>query len=81
MAKLDLDSLGIEELCALRDNVAAKLAEKVAARQLELQAEMDKLSQYDKPSKKSAGAPAAKAKKSDTKKNEVPPAEPIAEAA
>jgi hypothetical protein len=30
MAKIDLDSLGIEELAALRDNASDKLMEKVA---------------------------------------------------
>jgi hypothetical protein len=59
MAKIDLDSLGIEELVALRDNAIAKLAEKVAARQAELEAELEKLSQYGKPVKKSSAVPAA----------------------
>ncbi|MEH2527846.1 hypothetical protein V1288_005755 [Bradyrhizobium sp. AZCC 2176] len=36
MAKIDLDSLGIEELAGLRDNVTDKLFEKVAARRAEL---------------------------------------------
>jgi hypothetical protein len=71
MAKIDLDSLGIEELAALRDNAATKLAEKVAARQAELEAELEKLSQYGKPAKKShAPAPVVKAKKSDDKKSD-----------
>jgi hypothetical protein len=66
MAKIDLDSLSIEELAALRDNATDKLAEKVAARQAELEAELEKLSHYGKPAKKSPAAPAvAKAKKSD----------------
>ena len=55
MAKIDLDSLSIEELAALRDNATDKLAEKVAARQAELEAELEKLSQYGKPAKKSPG--------------------------
>jgi len=38
MAKIDLDGLGIEELASLRDRVIEKLAEKVAARQAELEA-------------------------------------------
>jgi hypothetical protein len=81
MAKIDLDSLGIEELAALRDNAIAKLAEKVAARQAELEAELEKLSQYGKPAKKSPAAPAAaKAKKSDEKKSDEVK-EPIAKAA
>ena len=53
MAKIDLDSLGIEELVALRERVIEKLAEKVAARQAELEAEMEKLSQYGNAAKKS----------------------------
>ena len=61
MAKIDLDSLGIEELAALRDNATAKLMEKVAARQVELESELERLSQYGKPAKKSK-KPAAKAK-------------------
>ena len=66
MAKIDLDSLNIEELAALRDNATEKLAEKVAARQAELEAELEKLSQYGKPAKKPLGAPAvAKAKRND----------------
>jgi hypothetical protein len=84
MAKMDLDSLSIEELCALRDNVTAKLAEKVAARQAELEAELEKLSQYGKPAKKSAAAaPAAKVKKSEAKKIEIAEVanDPVAEAA
>ncbi len=32
MAKIDLDSLGIEELASLRENATDKLFEKVAAR-------------------------------------------------
>jgi hypothetical protein len=73
MAKFDLDSLSIEEVASLRDNATDKLAEKVAARRAELEAELEKLSQYDKPARKSqAAAPVAKAKKSDeTKSDEV----------
>jgi hypothetical protein len=86
MAKIDLDSLSIEELGSLRDHAIEKLAEKVAARQAELEAELDKLSQYAKPVRKSQpAAPVAKAKKSDEKKgDEVKEAvakEPIAKAA
>jgi hypothetical protein len=66
MTKIDLDSLSIEELVALRDKATDKLAERVAARQAELESELEKLSQYGKPAKKSPGAPVvAKAKKSD----------------
>jgi hypothetical protein len=66
MAKIDLDSLSIEEVAALRDDATDKLMEKVAARRAELEAELEKLSQYDRPAKKSpAVAPVAKPKKSD----------------
>ena len=72
MAKMDLDSLGIEELAALRDSVTDKLAEKVAARQAELEAELERLSLYGKPAKKSLAAPAAaKARKSDEAKEPI----------
>jgi hypothetical protein len=71
MAKIDLESLGIEELAALRDNATDKLMEKVAARQAELEAELERLSQYGKPVKKSPAAPpVVKAKKTDEKKSD-----------
>jgi len=70
MAKIDLDAMSIEELAALRENATAKLQEKVARRQAELEAEMDKLTQYGKPTKKAPEA--AKPKKSDSKRNEEP---------
>jgi hypothetical protein len=80
MAKIDLDSLSIEELASLRDHAIEKLAEKVAARQAELEAELEKLSQYGKPAKKSQGpAPVAKAKKTDNGNGEAK--ESVAEAA
>ena len=66
MAKIDLDSLSIEEVATLRDNATDKLMEKVAARRAELEAELEKLSQYDRPAKKSpAVTPIVKVKKSD----------------
>jgi hypothetical protein len=71
MAKFDLDSLNIDELAALRDAAAAKLLEKVTARQMELEAEMERLSQFGgaKAGKKAAAsAPAAKAKKAQDRK-------------
>ena len=81
MAKIDLDSLGIEEVAALRDNATAKLMEKVAARQVELESELERLSQYGKPAKKSqAAAPVVKSKKSDEKKSDEAK-EPVAKAA
>jgi hypothetical protein len=71
MAKNDLDALSIEELALLRENATDKLMEKVAARRAELEAELEKLSQYDRLAKKSAvAAPAAKAKKGDEKKSD-----------
>jgi len=69
MAKIDLDSLNIEELALLRDRTTEKLAEKVAARHAELEAEMERLSQYGKSAKKSqVAALAPKAMKRDEKK-------------
>jgi DNA-binding protein H-NS len=70
MAKIDLDSLSIEELAALRDQASDKLAEKVAARQAELEAELEKLAQYGKPVKKSQATPVAKSKKDDVAKSD-----------
>ncbi|MGO9361116.1 MAG: hypothetical protein ACLP1D_26145 [Xanthobacteraceae bacterium] len=59
MAKIDLDSLSIEELATLRDGAIEKLAQKVAARQAELELELERLAQYGRPAKK-IPAPAAK---------------------
>jgi hypothetical protein len=70
-AKIDLDALSIEELAALRDGAIEKLAEKVAARQAELEAELEKLSQYGKPAKKSQAAPVVKPKKDDPVKDSI----------
>ncbi|MDB5579456.1 MAG: hypothetical protein JWR80_4632 [Bradyrhizobium sp.] len=65
MAKIDLDAMSIEEVADLRDLATDKLAEKVAARRAELEAELEKLAQYDKPARKSQVAVAtAKPKKS-----------------
>ena len=77
MAKIDLDSLGIEELASLREHATDKLFEKVAARRAELEAELDKLAQYGKPVKKMESAPAPKAKKTDEAKE---PKEQVAKA-
>ena len=64
MAKIDLASLTIEELAALRDAATEKLAQKVMARQAELEAELERLSQYGKLAKKAlVTPPAAKPKK------------------
>jgi hypothetical protein len=71
MAKIDLDSMSIEEVAGLRDQATDKLAEKVAARRAELEAELEKLAQYDKPARRSLiSAPIAKAKKGDEKKGD-----------
>ena len=81
MAKIDLDSLSIEELAGLRDQATDKLAEKVAARRAELEAELEKLEQYGKPAKKSLfAAPVVKAKKQDDKPADQAK-EPVAKAA
>ncbi len=61
MQKVDLDAMSIEELAKLRDNATAKLAEKVEARQKELEAELARLSIYGKP-RKPTPAPKAAAK-------------------
>lgn len=72
MAKIDLDAMSIEDLATLRDDAAAKLLEKVTARQLELEAEIERLAQYGKPGKKAAAAsPVAKPKKSEKKADET----------
>ncbi|WP_213288682.1 hypothetical protein [Bradyrhizobium sp. sGM-13] len=79
MAKIDLDSLSIEELAGLREHATDKLFEKVAARRAELEAELEKLAQYGKPPvKKMESAPAPKAKKSEEAKE---PKESAAKAA
>ena len=57
MAKIDLDSLNIEELAALRDAATEKLAQKIMARQAELEAELEQLAQYGKLTKKALVAP------------------------
>jgi DNA-binding protein H-NS len=77
MAKMDLDSLSIEQLAALREQATDKLMEKVAARQAELAAELDRLSHFGKQLKK---MPAAKDRKTDgNKKRES--GDPAAQAA
>jgi hypothetical protein len=71
MAKIDLDSLGIEELASLRENATDKLFEKVATRRAELEAELEKLTQYGKPpAKKAESAPAPKVKKTEKESKE-----------
>jgi hypothetical protein len=68
MAKIDLDSLGIEELASLREHATDKLFEKVAARRAELEAELETLAQYGKPVKKPDSAPVVKVKKTEEAK-------------
>ena len=51
MQKVDLDAMSIEDLAKLRDLATAKLAEKVEARQQELEAELARLAIYGKPRK------------------------------
>jgi len=83
MAKIDLDSLSIEELAGLREHATDKLFEKVATRRAELEAELEKLAQYGKPAKKPESVPAPKAKKGDEAKEskEKEPKESVAKAA
>lgn len=71
MAKIDLDSMSIEELAGLREHATDKLFEKVAARRAELEAELEKLSQYGKPVKKPESAPVVKVRRSDEAKEPV----------
>ena len=78
MAKIDLDSLSIEELAALRELATDRLFETVAARRAELEAELEKLAQYGKPVKKLEGAPVAKVKKTEEARE---PKEQVAKAA
>lgn len=80
MAKIDLDSLSIEDLADLRERAGDKLMEKVEARRAELEAELEKLAQYGRPAKKAAAAaPAPKARKADEAR--APKEPPVAEAA
>lgn len=51
MQKVDLDSMSIDDLAVLRDQASEKLADKIAARQRELAAEMEKLSALSKTAK------------------------------
>jgi DNA-binding protein H-NS len=56
---VDIDGLDIEELAKLRDDVTAKLAEKVAKRQQELQEELERVGALSRPGKAAAPARAA----------------------
>ena len=70
MAKIDLDSLSIEELAELRERANAKLLEKVASRQAELEAELGMLARYGKPAKKAFAAQPAPRDLSKTRNGE-----------
>jgi hypothetical protein len=79
MAKIDFDAMSIEELAMLRDNASAKLLEKVTARQIELEAEIERLSQYGKQSKKAVATTAVtKPKKGHAKADDA--SNPVADA-
>ncbi len=54
MQKVDLDSMSIDELAKLCDQASEKLADKIAARQQELSAEMEKLAALGKKAKVAA---------------------------
>lgn len=54
MQKIDLDSLSIEELAKLCDLATEKLADKIAARQRELTAEMERLAVLSRKAKATA---------------------------
>lgn len=71
MQKVDLDAMSIEELAALRDNATVKLAEKVAARQKELEAELEKLSAYGGKPRKGAAPTSAKVQTAKEPKDSV----------
>lgn len=74
MQKIDLDSMSIDDLATLRDQATEKLADKIAARQRELVAEMEKLASLGKSAKPSA--PRKEALKSqETKAQDVKVAE------
>jgi hypothetical protein len=88
MAKIDLESLNIEELAALRDAATEKLAQRVTARQAELEAELESLSQYGKLVRKALVAPpVSKPKKGDETARKIDEAknvvakDPVAKAA
>ncbi len=71
MQKVDLESMSIEDLAKLRDHATEKLAEKIAARQRELAAELEKLSAFGKKAKaapKKEASVAAKDNVRDTAK-------------
>lgn len=51
MQKVDLDSMSIDELAKLLDQTTEKLADKIAVRQQELAAEMEKLAAFGKKTK------------------------------
>jgi len=54
MQKVDLDSMSIDDLAKLCDEASEKLTDKIAARQRELAAEMEKLAVLGKKAKVAA---------------------------
>lgn len=54
MQKVDLESMSIDDLAKLCDEASEKLADKIAARQRELAAEMEKLAVLGKKAKVAA---------------------------
>jgi hypothetical protein len=73
MQKIDLDSLSIEELAKLCDLATEKLADRIAARQRELSAEMERLAALSRKTK--AAAPRKDVKEvRDVKEAPKPPA-------
>lgn len=79
MAKIDLDSLDIEELARPARTRHRQAVRESRYTRAELEAELEKLAQYGKPPvKKAESAPAPKAKTSEEAKE---PKESIAEAA
>lgn len=72
MVKIDLDSMSIEERAKLRENINTKITEKVGARQLKLEADMDRRSECGKSAKKSATSLPTEAKKNEPKKINEP---------
>jgi len=74
MQKIDLDAMSIEDLAQLSEDAAAMLAHKVAVRQKELEAELVRLSHYNKPRKAPAPARAAKEQPKEAKESGEPAA-------
>jgi hypothetical protein len=80
MQKFDLDSLSIEDLAKLCDLATEKLADKIAARQRELTAEMERLAVLSRKAKVTAPKKDVKEVK-DVKEPAKPQAQAPAKAA